>query len=723
MVYEDVDYNGIITGDPPWTVPPQAQPVTINIYQGTYGGTPYGTALTVPADTMSLVGGSYQYPDDPGDAPLVDLGGGTTYYIEAVPPGAFITAGANPDTFTVVDGVVVTTGMLFIDDFDVPNPFDSYAIIDWPPAPVPPPPPPLYRDNPLTLPSWNPGDEFADRELWVNVTNPVSPVRAAGTIGTMASGDGLYTFGGADSTQARLTYDDGAIHDLVTLAGNQGFRIEFDWMQVPSPGPGLVGSIEYTITVTDAAARTVTPPPYRVFQYSDGTVPFSEYRPFTDFTNIDPLLDFTQVDSVVLLMNSGGVDPVVPGVDFAIDAILAANAARGPDYAAAWLSKTIFMSGIGWDPFPLPPGPIPPEGITESGVVMFEGTEGNDRFEFVAAETLDGSVLTVNGVAVAVDPSVSTLSFDGLGGEDTVILTGSAGDETLELWANAGVLIGESWAVNFAAVESVEADGGGGNDTANLYDSPGDDMLVTAPRYARLTGDGFSVKATSFNSINAFATAGGHDTARIYDSPGDDILRATPTETALYRDGAGDGVSNLVRYFEEVHAFAPAGGYDIAMLFDSENDDTFYASPVEGGMQGDGYVNRVRQFEEIRGDASLGGHDVAELFDSEEDDVFRGSLGEAVLSGATYCNQAKFFDSVEADASGGGEDRAWLFDSLGDDHLTASDDWALLSFGLSDISIGGFDWVEASSTKGGNDTKHVEMIDFLFQFDGLWTDV
>ena len=85
-------------------------------------------------------------------------------------------------------------------------------------------------------------------------------------------------------------------------------------------------------------------------------------------------------------------------------------------------------------------------------------------------------------------------------------------------------------------------------------------------RIAGLQEPGLGSGHGRLNLFGSYATVGGHDVARMYDSAGDDVFEATPTETTLYRSDGGDEYFNTAKYFEAVHGFSPAWGYDTAML-------------------------------------------------------------------------------------------------------------------------------------------------------------
>ena len=92
-----------------------------------------------------------------------------------------------------------------------------------------------------------------------------------------------------------------------------------------------------------------------------------------------------------------------------------------------------------------------------------------------------------------VGTNVGTLTFNGLGGQDSVILTGSSADDRVEMWADRATLTSEYYTVVVTNVESITAIGNGGADLAILHDTAGDDTFVVHPDLAQFTGTGLSL--------------------------------------------------------------------------------------------------------------------------------------------------------------------------------------------------------------------------------------
>ncbi len=404
-----------------------------------------------------------------------------------------------------------------------------------------------------------------------------------------------------------------------------------------------------------------------------------------------------------------------------------------------------------------------------SETIELKGTAGDDTFEFVAGATPSQWVVKVNGVAQAVVDDISEVVFDGLGGNDIALLTGTDGSESLVMAVGTSTFTGDGFIVTLNNVEQVKADGLGGDDTASIYDTVGDDFVVTWSDGALLTADTVEFRADDFEQVYVHAQNGGYDAAKMYDSAGDDTLTAT-RETTTLTDG--HFISQL-EGVEAIDAYASSGGNDVATLYDSAGDDTFASGPIEGKLFNDSYYNRAKLFDEVVVIASTG-NDVAKLYDSAGDDHFVSTPTEATLSGEGFSNtvqgfdavhayatqggndvatlydsagddllvaqheqtalynsnfytRAKFFEEVAIHADNGGNDRASLYDSAGDDVVNATDDWAEILYGDSawdaTVWLSGIEQVYANSTNGGDDVREVGTTAFDLFFNGLWSDV
>ena len=121
---------------------------------------------------------------------------------------------------------------------------------------------------------------------------------------------------------------------------------------------------------------------------------------------------------------------------------------------------------------------------------------------------------------------------------------------------------------------------------AKLYDSAGNDSFVSGVswagvNYAVLEGTGFSNRVESFAKVYAYSTAGGVDVAKMFDSTGNDTFYATPVQaymTGKYGATSSTEYYHEVNNFAGVHAYSTQGGTDLATLHDSAGNEIGRAS-------------------------------------------------------------------------------------------------------------------------------------------------
>ena len=308
--------------------------------------------------------------------------------------------------------------------------------------------------------------------------------------------------------------------------------------------------------------------------------------------------------------------------------------------------------------------------VFEGRIVTAYGTEADDLFEFTRDDTL---TITLNGVTwefAAVD--VDKVVFNGAGGLNTALVTGSDDDETVTLGTNSASLVGTGLDLQANDVTIKTFTGGGGADVANLYGSENDDTLDADPSEATLSGDGYTVRAIDFPTVNVFAGEGGHDIAVLEDSADDDLFNSTVDSVEL------GGPSFLIHTesFQEVHAYARNGGNDTASFTDSPGNDKFKAEPDEDyvKMYGSAMYNRAKFFETVVATASQGGNDLARIFDSRGDDTFIAMADESHFYNDNtdpFDLTVQAFDRVIGYSYVGGQDRVEMHDSALEDVFMA----------------------------------------------------
>jgi hypothetical protein len=356
--------------------------------------------------------------------------------------------------------------------------------------------------------------------------------------------------------------------------------------------------------------------------------------------------------------------------------------------------------------------------VSEDGAaVVVYGTDGDDRFEFVAGASHQ---VTINGVDYEFS-SATRFEFDRGRGDDSAVLVGSSGSDTVVMHPSRATLIGPDFRVRVYGAPQITVTGGGGCDVAYLYDSAGDDQFVGTPTRARLYGDGFDNRAFAFRYAHGYSLRGGTDVAKLFDNPeGRDTFQAWPHMARLF----GSGYYNRVKSFRFVHAYATTGGADVARFYDDPGRrDVFEAWPHQARLYGSGYYNRARSFRYVRACATDGGADVARLYDSPGNDLFVARPDDCKLYGAGFHNRTLGFRYVHAYSDAGGYDRAHLHDSAGNDHLRASRGLAALACDDLTVWARAFDWISAVSSRGGTDAKYVESLDYVLQTQGPWTDL
>ena len=341
-------------------------------------------------------------------------------------------------------------------------------------------------------------------------------------------------------------------------------------------------------------------------------------------------------------------------------------------------------------------------GTTGPVQLTLTGTANDDLFEFIAALMPESWFVRLNGVQQAVDPRTTSIVFDGLGGHDTVLITGAATDDTVELWVDAVHCFGANYVVDATGVEAITVDGQGGSDVAYLNDSPGDDVLVASPTSVTLEGTGYSHTALGFETVHTYAKAGGIDVAQLYDSPGDDTFVFTPQYATL----AGDGFFLRAKFFEYAHGYAKNGGDDVAAMYDSAGDDVLVADPTSVRLFGEGHYGRAKFFESVYAFGTAGGVDTASISGSDADEVFVATPAQAEFHGGGFYYYAAGFESVAA-SGGGGTDAALLYDSPGNDTFITTPEEALLFGPGYQLSATSFDIAHGYAKAGGTDVAYM----------------
>ncbi len=343
--------------------------------------------------------------------------------------------------------------------------------------------------------------------------------------------------------------------------------------------------------------------------------------------------------------------------------------------------------------------------IGPGGQVDVYGTAGDDAFAFSGGAS---AVIVVNGVSHSL-PGSSQVRFHGLGGSDTIQITGTSAAETATLRVGSLTVTGPGFTVSADAVETVRVAGGAG-DRALLYDSRGNDYFDAGPRSGVLRGSGFYHLVTGFSEVSAYASSGGVDIARLYDSAGNDYFDAGPRSGVL----RGSSFYLFAALFDELHAGATAGGYDRARLYDSGGDDWFDAGPASALIRGSDYYNRAGGFDEVNAYAIWGGFDQANLYGSSGHDRLELRGSSRVLTGAGFSLRTHQFDQVRTYGQGG-IDQALLYDLLNQDQFYGRQSFGRLTSAAVATELYDFDDAILYHRAGQRATADVQALEYVFR--------
>jgi hypothetical protein len=313
----------------------------------------------------------------------------------------------------------------------------------------------------------------------------------------------------------------------------------------------------------------------------------------------------------------------------------------------------------------------------------------------------------------------------------TVTVFGTDADDAFEFDASASRVVtinGVRYSFDDSQVATVTFDGGQGFDMVTLRDSAGDETLVAEPGSATLTNHAgeFSVAVSGFEELQAYASAGGDDRATLHDSPGKDKFKGEPAVAKMYKGGV---FYHRVKFFDVVQGISTQGEDD-ARLWDSPGDDRLESQRDETRLQGAGFDVTASGFPQVYTRASNGGFDTAIVTDSPLDDTVRARAHKVMIWAGDYEDPiykltARTFDEVYLHATRGGFDRAKLHDTLRDDLLEVTPDWVQLSAQKEDLDMlyraMAFEWVKAYSVEGRDTVRKPDVVDFVqLELDGPW---
>lgn len=341
------------------------------------------------------------------------------------------------------------------------------------------------------------------------------------------------------------------------------------------------------------------------------------------------------------------------------------------------------------------------------------GTSGDDTFEFDGASP---KRILVKGISYQFASALTSVTFDGVTGNDSALLYGTSGADTLVMHPGDVVLSGSGYSVEVLATAQVVVQGREGDDTATLYDSAVTDSYVGSREYGRMIGGGYDNKAISFWETVGVSANGGQDQAVLRDTTGDDELHSQPASTSITTWAENLAQTTMTDVLvAQADGFAlvqvaSTGGADTAVFFDGAGDDTFTVTPDLATLEGEGYAVEATGFADARAFASTGGTDTAVLYDTSATDTFTATSDYVRMAGTGYFARATGFEVGRGVSSAGGSDVARLYDAAGADTLSGTIDNVTLT-GESGKAVGaqGFASCNVFATNGSSDA--VEMND------------
>ncbi|HUE69823.1 MAG TPA: fibronectin type III domain-containing protein, partial [Pirellulaceae bacterium] len=351
-------------------------------------------------------------------------------------------------------------------------------------------------------------------------------------------------------------------------------------------------------------------------------------------------------------------------------------------------------------------------GIAGTDISVF-GTPAADTFGFVHGASHQ---LSVNGVTYSFAPAeLSQLTFSGDAGTDTLQVELGSLDDTVTLRPGVLDVTNAAYRLQGSSLETISVNAGSGLDKVWLYDTAGDDTLTASPSSAQFIGAGMNNTAAGFDEVRAFATAGGFDVAKLYDSSGNDFFDAGPASGSL----RGTGFYSYAEQFDRVYAYSTAGGYDIARLYDSIGNDYFDAGPTSALLRGSTFYNWADRFDEVIAHSTAGGTDIANLYGSVGDDLFTITSNTGTLTGSGYSLTINKFEESKVYGQGG-NDTAQFREVRSVDKVYGRNNYARLTVAGKKTTVFDFALVEGYAKAGQKPSANVRNVDYVFKKYGTW---
>ena len=212
-------------------------------------------------------------------------------------------------------------------------------------------------------------------------------------------------------------------------------------------------------------------------------------------------------------------------------------------------------------------------------------------------------------------------------------------------------------------------DGISGSDRVFIVGTEKAEQARVSETFGSMTSENWRVDFSNFDEVRV-ESGGGYDLAFLDDTEQDDRLKMTQDYARMWNDS----FYVETRGFHRTYAYAKNGGEDRVYHYDSKYDDTIKMTSHNSRMIGRKFYNFAGQFERNYAYSLNGGQDRAQLWDSYEDhDVFEGRPDYGRLYNDHFYNFADGFAQLDVfGVHEGGSDRAFLRGSEGEDVLLSS---------------------------------------------------
>ncbi|MGL6226179.1 MAG: hypothetical protein ACRC10_06085 [Thermoguttaceae bacterium] len=330
-----------------------------------------------------------------------------------------------------------------------------------------------------------------------------------------------------------------------------------------------------------------------------------------------------------------------------------------------------------------------------------KGTSGNDVFEVIPGTVSGSWVIKLNGVIQNIPAGTPQIVFDGVGGKNTIRITGTDAADVATFDAGSQVLSWDAKGLSLTASKFgvLSLDGQGGEDTLKVVTSQLADTVSLEVNDFAL--DSNAMKASAVNFENVMVTSGGgRDVAVLSDSGKNAQLKMATSRTTL----EGMGFYYEVNGFSTISAFSTSGKSS-AVLTGSSYADTLIADEYRVALNTGSIWNQANGFNAVTV-LGQGSGNVAQIKGSERGgDYYYATKSVAELdysSGQTLTFSG--FQKVNVDVHYGSQ--AVIEGGMG---FKGYDDYALWTGTGFNQTLSGFNSLSVKSTKGLEMKAYLEL--------------